>query len=109
MAIATDTYQSAYDKLCAHAREVALLSSTQALLGLDERTKLPPAGGSYRAEQMSYLAGIIHKRETAPELGEWLTELADSPLAADPRSETDADIVNMRRDYDRKTKLPQAL
>jgi carboxypeptidase Taq len=101
--------QSTYDKLCRHARQVAILSSTQALLGWDERTKLPPAGGEYRAEQMSYLAGLIHKQETAPEVGEWLTELADSPLAADRHSESGADIVNLRRDYDRKTKLPQAL
>jgi carboxypeptidase Taq len=109
MASATDTYQSAYDRLCAQAREVALLSSTQSLLGWDERTKLPPAGGAYRAEQMSYLAGVIHKRETAPEIGEWLAVLADSPLASDPHSDAGADIANLRRDYERKTKLPQAL
>ncbi len=105
----SQSHQSTYDKLCTHAREVAILTSAQSLLGWDERTKLPPAGGAYRAEQMSYLAGLIHKRETAPEIGEWLTELADSPLAADPHSDTGADIVNMRRDYERKTKLPQAL
>jgi carboxypeptidase Taq len=101
--------QATYEKLCAHFREVSLLSSTQSLLGWDERTKLPPAGAEYRAEQMSYLAGLIHQRETAPEVGEWLAELADSPLAADPHSETGADIANLRRDYERKTKLPQAL
>ncbi len=105
----TDTNQATYDKLCAQAREVALLTSTQSLLGWDERTKLPPAGGDYRAQQMSYLAGVIHKKQTAPEVGEWLAELADSPLAADPHSEAGAEIVNLRRDYDRKTKLPQAL
>ena len=58
---------------------------------------------------MSYLAGLIHKRETAPEIGDWLAVLADSPLAADPHSDTGADIANLRRDYDRKTKLPQSL
>jgi carboxypeptidase Taq len=58
---------------------------------------------------MSYLAGIIHKKQTAPEVGEWLRELADSPLAADPHSDAGTDIVNLRRDYARKTKLPQAL
>jgi carboxypeptidase Taq len=104
-----DKIQSTYEKLCAHAREVAILNATQALLGWDERTKLPPAGGEYRAAQMSYLAGLIHKRLTAPEVGEWLAELADSPLAADPHSDAGADIVNLKRDYDRKTKLPQAL
>jgi carboxypeptidase Taq len=62
----TESIQSTYDKLCAHTREVALLTSTQSLLGWDERTKLPPAGGDYRAQQMSYLAGMIHKKQTAP-------------------------------------------
>jgi carboxypeptidase Taq len=104
-----DSAQATYDKLCAHAREVALLASTQSLLGWDERTKLPPAGGEYRAQQMSYLAGVIHKKQTAREVGEWLAELVHSPLAADPHSEVGADIVNLKRDYDRKTKLPQAL
>jgi carboxypeptidase Taq len=104
-----DRIQSTYDRLCAHAREVAILNATQSLLGWDERTKLPPAGGEYRAAQISYLAGIIHKKQTAPEVGQWLAELADSPLAADSHSVAGADIVNLKRDFDRKTKLPQAL
>src|SRR6188508_518570 len=102
-------FHDTYDRLCKHTREVAILNSTQSLLGWDERTKLPPAGGDYRAEQMSYLAGLIHRQQTAPEVGEWLGELAGSPLAADPHSDTGAVIANLKRDYDRKTKLPQAL
>ena len=98
-----------FDQLCAHAREVALLSSTQELLEWDERTKLPPAGGTYRAEQVSYLAGLIHKRQTEPEVGQWLSELAGSPLAKDPHSDSGAVIHNLQRDYDRATKLPQSL
>jgi hypothetical protein len=38
----TEKRQATYERLCAHAREVALLTSTQSLLGWDERTKLPP-------------------------------------------------------------------
>ncbi len=98
-----------YEKLCTHAREVAILNATQSLLGWDERTKLPPAGGDYRAEQMSYLAGLTHQKLTAPEVGDWLAELAGSDLVADPHSDIGADIVNMQRDYERKTKLPQSL
>src|SRR3982751_6879406 len=104
-----DHARNTYERLCKHAREVAILNATQSLLGWDERTKLPPAGGDYRAEQMSYLAGLIHKKQTAPEVGEWLAELIDCPLAADRHSETGADVVNLKRDYDRKTKLPQTL
>src|SRR3954467_14199852 len=105
----SDKHHAIYDRLCNHVREAAILNSMQGILGWDERTKLPPAGGEYRAEQMSFLAGIIHKKQTAPEVGDWLAELAESPLAADRYSETGADIVNAKRDYERKTKLPQAL
>src|SRR2546421_9498695 len=58
---------------------------------------------------MSFPAGLTHKKQTAPEVGEWLAELIDSPLAADRHSQMGADIVNLKREYDRKTKLPQAL
>lgn len=98
-----------YDRLCAHQRELALLTSAAELLEWDERTKLPPAGGEYRAEQISFLAGLVHQRRTAPQVGQWLAELADSPLAADPHSDTGAVIRHVRRDYEKKTRLPQAL
>jgi carboxypeptidase Taq len=101
--------QATYSKLREHAREVALLTSTAALLGWDERTKMPPRGGEYRAGQISYLAGLIHRKQTAPEVGEWLGQLAESALVHDRHGETGSDILNMRRDYERRTKLPQAL
>jgi carboxypeptidase Taq len=105
----SDVIHTTYDRLCAHVRELALLASAESLLEWDERTTLPPAGGEYRAEQISLLAGLVHQRETAPQLGEWLAELTDSPLAADPYSDTGAVIRHVRRDYEKKTKLPQAL
>jgi carboxypeptidase Taq len=103
------THPSTFDRLCDHTREVALLKSTQALLEWDERTKLPKAGGEYRAEQVSHLAGLIHRQQTEPAIGEYLAELLESPLAADRHSETGTTIFNLKRDYDQKTKLPQAL
>jgi carboxypeptidase Taq len=104
-----DTAQQTYERLCAHTRETTLLSSAQSLLEWDERTKMPPAGGAYRAEQVSFLAGLIHKRQTQPEVGGWLGQLAVSALAKDPHGETGAVICNLQRDYDKATKLPQAL
>jgi carboxypeptidase Taq len=102
-------HTAAYESLCSHARETAKLASIMGLLEWDERTKMPPAGGDYRAEQISYLAGEIHKRQTNPAVGEWLAALADSPLAADHHSESGTVIRQLQRQYDKKTKLPQAL
>ena len=101
--------QAAYDQLCAHTREGALLRSIDGLLGWDQQTKMPPAGGDYRAEQCTYLAGMIHKQQTDARVGEWLDQLADGPLAKDLHSETGANIHGLKRSYERKTKLPQRL
>ena len=100
---------STYEELCSHTRETALLSSAQAVLEWDERTRLPAAGGEYRAEQVTQLAGLIHKKQTSPQVGEWLEVLATSPLATDPHSETGAVIGQLKRDYEKKAKLPQSL
>ncbi|HYO26456.1 MAG TPA: carboxypeptidase M32, partial [Lacipirellulaceae bacterium] len=100
---------AAYDALCAHARETALLASIRGLLDWDERTKMPPAAGAYRAEQGAFLAGEIHKRQTDPRVGEWLAELADSPLSADPHSDAGAIVRQLRRQFEKKTRLPQSL
>lgn len=101
--------QATYDKLVRFAHETAVLQSVEALLGWDERCLLPPAAADYRAEQMTLLTGMIHQRQTDRRLGEWLTELADSPLAKDPAGETGATIRQLKRQYDKKTKLPQSL
>jgi carboxypeptidase Taq len=99
----------AYEALCTHARETALLASIRGLLEWDERTKMPPAAGPYRAEQQAFLAGEIHRRQTAPQVGQWLAELADSPLASDPHSDVGTVVREMHRQYDKKTRLPQRL
>ena len=100
---------SAYESVRNHARETAKLASIMGLLEWDERTKMPPAGGEYRAEQIAYLAGEIHKRQTAPQLGDWLAQLAGSSLAADPHSDSGTVIRQLKREYEKKTRLPQAL
>jgi carboxypeptidase Taq len=92
-----------------HARFTSLLGSIQGLLGWDERTMLPPAGGEYRAEQMTLLSGMIHDRWLDPCFGEWLDELAESPLAADPHSEAGCTVRQLRRQRQKKIKLPKTL
>jgi carboxypeptidase Taq len=102
-------HSSTYELLCRHCRETALLSSVESLLGWDERTLMPPAAGEYRAEQMTLLSGMVHRRQTDPQLGEWLSELAESPLMKDPHGNTGTVIRELKREYDKKVKLPQSL
>jgi carboxypeptidase Taq len=101
--------QTVYDELCGFVRQTALLESISELLGWDERTMMPPAAGEYRAEQITYLSGLIHRRRTDPQLGAWLNELTGSSLDADPHSPSGATIREVRRDYVKRCKLPQTL
>ena len=96
-----------FRQLTDHLRETTLLHSIESLLGWDERTMLPAAGGDYRAEQMTLLAGLLHKRRTEPQLGEWLNTLVEAKL--DPHSDNGATVRELKRQYDRRVKLPQTL
>ena len=62
--------ETALSRLVAELRRVALLGSCEAVLGWDEQTYLPPAGGEHRADQLSLLAGMRHEMATAPKVGE---------------------------------------
>ncbi len=100
---------SEYQRLANHLRETGLLASANGLLGWDQQTYLPSGGNNLRAEQMAYLSGLIHRRQTDPQLGQWLDTLCDSDLAADPHSPSGATLRCLRRDYERNCKLPQQL
>lgn len=60
------TPEETYDLLTSHTRESAILASIQELLEWDERTKMPAAGGNYRADQAAYVAGLVHQKQTDP-------------------------------------------
>ncbi len=105
----SESVQKAFDELCDHFRKTATLSSIESVLGWDERTQMPPANAEHRAEQMTLLSGMVHQRNTDPQVGEWLDELVNSPLAEDKHSDVATTIRIIKRNYDKKTKLPQTL
>lgn len=96
----------AFDQLSAHFRETALLHSVTELLEWDERTLMPVAAGAYRAEQVTLLSGMVHRRRTDPRIGEWLSELEHSLSVADPHSDRGATVRHLRRQYNKLTKVP---
>ena len=99
-----------YDEVCQYARRTAALAAINEMLGWDERTHLPPAGGDYRAEQSTLLAGLIHQRWIDPKFGEQLEELAGE-LGAGGGKNGDAAVVvrRLKRQRDKKVKLPRTL
>ena len=101
--------ESLYQELCQHALETSLLESTSALLEWDQHTKLPNQAGEYRSEQISFLARQIHYRRTDPRFGDLLEELAASDFASDPTGDIGTTIRELKREYDKRIKLPPQL
>ncbi|WP_145258912.1 carboxypeptidase M32 [Calycomorphotria hydatis] len=98
----------AYEELIRLRTEATLLGSTGAVLGWDEQTYMPQGGAEHRANQLSLITGLAHEQMTAPRIGELLSELESSKPFGEDAPEA-ADIREIRREYDRKTKLPKRL
>lgn len=97
-----------YPRLLAELRELAVLGSISATLGWDQEVMMPPAAAELRGEQAATLSTLMHERRTSSLLGDLLSRCeADAALMADP--DAAANVHNLRRDYDRVTKLPTEL
>jgi len=95
---------STWDQLTAHVGELQTLAGVHGLLQWDQQTQMPSKGAALRAEQNAVMARLVHQRLTAPELGDWLAELATSE-DADQR----AAVAHLHREYDRNTRIPADL
>jgi carboxypeptidase Taq len=101
--------QAAYQELIQRSREQSLLGSCAELLAWDEETYMPRAGAAHRGNQQALLAGLYHDQATDPRLGELLAELEHSTLVSDPLSAEAVNVRELRREYDRLTRLPRKL
>ena len=100
---------AAYEELIRRSRERSLLGTCSALLGWDEQTYMPPAGAANRGEQLALLAGLTHDWATDPRLADLFGAVEGSDLVADPDSPASANVRELRRMFDRQTRLPRRL
>ena len=70
---------------------------------------MPHGGVTHRGEQLALLAGLAHDRATDPRIGEYLGAVEGSSLVSDADSVESVNTREIRRDYDRETKLPRRL
>ncbi len=101
---------TAYQHLRELHRDAALVKSVGALLAWDQETYMPAGGAAIRAEQSATLATIAHAKATDPRIADLLDECeGHSPLVGDRNSPEARNLHEMRRDYDRATRLPATL
>ena len=71
---------------------------------------MPPKGLAHRTRQLAQLAGLVHKMSTDTRIGDWLDVCeADAALTSDALSTSAVNLRELRRDYDKATKLPESL
>src|SRR5262245_6186730 len=96
---------AALDSLRDRLAELADLGSLARLAGWDQRTMMPPAGGTARAYQMAAISRLAHDRGTAEEIGAWLDAVDGAELG-----DVDRDLVRVaRRDWERERRVPADL
>ena len=88
--------------------EIADLESAAALLGWDERTKMPPAAGAARAEQQATLARVIHDRLASDRLGRLLADARDR-LDGDRDGAAAGVIAVALREWEKARRVPGEL
>ncbi|MEO1128649.1 MAG: carboxypeptidase M32 [Planctomycetota bacterium] len=104
----TTATMTAYDELMRELRQVAVLHSAEATLSWDQETKMPPGGAGLRAEQLEMLSSMVHERKTSAQIGELIAACeADGDVMGDASKASN--IREIRRDYDKATKLPTEL
>jgi len=97
-----------YERLVGLTRESAILGAVSRLLSWDQETYMPDGAADARAEQMELMASLLHDRKTDPRLGELIAECeSNGTMQGDPA--VAACVRELRRDYDKATKLPREL
>lgn len=95
-----------YEKLKEKVQELAVLGSISNVLGWDARVNMPPKGNALRAQQSSYLAGIIHKKITSREMGKLLSALNKEVEAGSLTEEQALNVRKLTENFEKETKLP---
>jgi carboxypeptidase Taq len=96
----------AWERFETRCRELDDLASAIKLCHWDQEVMMPPKGGPGRARTLATLQGISHDKLTDPEIGELLSELEQDETLDEVKQ---ASVRVLRRDYDKATKVPQAL
>jgi len=73
----------AWNKLGAYLKETQILGSIQNTLYWDQNTGMPKKGASWRSEQLTYLAKILHKRNSSEKFFNLIKEAKIELLNAD--------------------------
>ncbi|MCX6845833.1 MAG: carboxypeptidase M32, partial [Verrucomicrobia bacterium] len=89
------------------ARELAVVQSAAEVIAWDQETYMPSQANDHRAKQLSWLAARAHEMATCDEWRQDLEDAENSDMGSDAK--LTANLRELRRHFERATKLPTAL
>ena len=96
--------KTGWNKLGAYLKETQILGSIQSTLYWDQNTGMPRKGASWRSEQLTYIAKILHKRNTSEELLDLIKVAQDELFNCSINSASQAIINNKKKNIQLLTK-----
>lgn len=93
------------DKLLEHSAKTESLKQVVKLLHWDQETMMPSGSVEQRANWLAVMEGMIHDRDSAPELSEWLDRIKENNLPDPDR----AIVAKVRRSNTRAIAVPSDL
>ena len=88
---------AAWSDLTTYLEELGAIEGAASLLSWDQQVSMPEGGAAIRGDQLAALSRVIHERCTAPQLGDWLSALEESP--SDPVQAATAKVLRKRYDH----------
>ena len=105
-----------WNKLGAYLKETQILGSIQNTLYWDQNTGMPKKGASWRSEQLTYIAKVLHERNSSEEFSNLIqaakNELADIEQNSDNQlfmKDKERNISLLLREFNRERNLDPKL
>ena len=85
-----------WNKIGAYLKETQILGSIQSALYWDQNTNMPKKGASWRSEQLTYIAKILHKRNSSEEYSD-LIEAAQEEFGGGLKDSSSKEIIQSKK------------
>ena len=93
----------AYKELMQFQRDTEALRSIAGRLSWDQETMMPIGSSEQRATEHAALARVVHTRNTAPQIADWLDNISSQS------EDESANIRLIRKSYEKECKIPKEL
>ena len=105
MATEAASRPAAYHDLLEQYRRATYLGDANGVLSWDQEVMMPEGGTPARSKQRGAVSAVSHELLVDDDVGAWIAELVEADLTA----EEDAVVREIRRQYERKSRVPTDL